>query len=154
MRINKKNMDAYFKSRKHSIKKDLVNSYIIYDTNIARHFLISNGYSIVMVNDFNDTYIENEKYKYSIINMFEGFIDKNKNTFIETIDINTIIDNLNNDKEYKYNSEYAIDYSLLSKIINIIGCNKINILDNTNNILIEIIGRDNQIAYLLPMRVY
>ena len=100
-----------------------------------------------------------KKYKDYLIRMFETFSDRDKTSLIETLDIDTIKNNLDDDKEYNYNNDYAIGYMLLKKIIDVIGCEKINIVNTTKScvsydIVIEVIGKDKQVGYLLPMRRY
>ena len=76
--------EKYFSNRKHFIKEDLKNTYVVYETSSSRHCLLSDSYSIVMVNDVPDTFKENKKYSSSIISMFERFIDKNDIKKVDT----------------------------------------------------------------------
>ena len=122
-------------------------------------FIMSNGFSIVKVNSMYTDYVESNKYKDYLIRMFETFSDRDKTSLIETLELDTIKNNLNDDKEYNYNNDYAIGYMLLKKIIDVIGCEKINIVNTTKScvsydIVIEVIGKDKQVGYLLPMRRY
>ena len=152
--MNNVKFNNYFKSKNLNIRKDLINTYTIYKTNYNKHYLISNGYGIIMTNNIPANYKENDKLKYNIINYFENFIDKNKNELVMSIDIDTIKNNLNSKKIYKINNEYALDFVQLKKIIDIIKGNKINILNNFNHYFIEIVGSNFQVGYLLPMRIY
>lgn len=155
--MSKRDYDNYFKSKKHEIKKDLVSTFMLYKHDNKCDFIMSNGFIIVMVNSMYTDYIENNKYKDYLIRMFETFSDRDKTSLIETLDLDTIKNNLNDNKEYNYNNDYAIGYMLLKKIIDVIGCEKINIVNTTKScvsydIVIEVIGKDKQVGYLLPMR--
>lgn len=154
--MSKRDYDNYFKSRKHEIKKDLVNTFMLYKHDNKCDFIMSNGFSIVMVNSMYTDYVESNKYKDYLIRMFETFSDKNKTSLIETLDLETIKNNLDEKQEYNYNKDYAIDYTLLKKITDVIGGKTINIIDTSkcvsHDITIEIIGKNKQVGYLLPMR--
>lgn len=157
--MSKRDYDNYFKSKKHEIKKDLVNTFMLYENDNKCHFIISNGFSIVKVNSMYTDYVENNKYKDYLVRMFETFGNRDRASVIETLDLDTIKNNLTDDKEYNYNKDYAIGYMLLKKIIDVIGCEKINIVNTTKScvgydIVIEVIGKDGQVGYLLPMRRY
>ena len=145
--------EKYFSNKKHFIKEDLKNTYIVYKTSDSRHFLLSDSYSIIMVNDIPDTFKENKKYSSSIIPMFERFIDKNNINKVDTYYIDFIKDNVNNDNEYFFDNEYGVDYYMLKKIVGVIGGNKINVIRNNNiyHPIIELVGRNGQVAYLLPI---
>ena len=156
--MSKRSYDSYFKSKKHKIKDELVKTFITHD----KYFLLSNGYSIIMVDTMYTDYMEYNKYKGYLVNMFETFNDRDKTYVIDTLDLDTIKNNLDLcHEEYNYNKDYAIDYTLLKKIIDVIGCEKINIIDTTKScvsvvydIVIEVIGKRKQVGYLLPMRKY
>ena len=57
------------------------------------------------------------------------------------------------DGHYKINKDYGVNYTQLKKIIDIIGVKSINIIEDDTPV-IEIVGRDNQVGYLLPCRLY
>ena len=156
--MSKRDYDNYFKSKKHTIKKDLVNTFMLYKHGSKCDFMMSNGYSIILVNSMYTDYVENNKYKDYLFRMFETFSDKNKTSVIETLELETIKDKVNEKNEYDYNKDYAIDYTLLKKIADVIGGKQVNIIDTSkyvsHDITIEVIGKDNQVGYLLPMRRY
>ena len=79
--MSKRAYDNYFKSKKHDIKKDLVNTFMLYESDNKCHFIMSNGYSIIMVNSMYLDYVENNKYKVYLIRTFETFSDKNWETY-------------------------------------------------------------------------
>ena len=68
--MSKRDYDNYFKSNKHTIKKDLVNTFMLYKHDNKCDFIISNGFSIVKVNSMYTDYVESNKYKDYLIRMF------------------------------------------------------------------------------------
>ena len=146
--------DRYYKSNNLKINNNLINTYVKYDDNTL---LISNGYGIVYTktirNDFED--ITNSSYGCSLKRYYDNFSSK-ENELMLTLDIENIKSNLDNDKTYRFSKDYGLNYMQLKKITDIIGCNNINVLsrDNFESCFIEIIGKNNQIGYLLPCRVY
>lgn len=144
-------LDNYYKSKNLNVNEKLINTYVKYNNNA----LISNGFSIVLTQKLSSDFKENKNYKSGIIKAFEVFIDKNTTEFVKTIDYTDIKNNLDSDKCYKINSDYGINYTQLNKIIDIIGCEKINIINvKGQNCVIEIVGKGMQVGYLLPMRIY
>ena len=137
--------DRYFKKNKLGVNDNLYNTYVEYDTGYSKHSLISNGCSIVMVN---------EKLSRSIISFFENFIDKNGVEVLETTHIDIIKDKITDDDTYNINDNYCIDYNVLKSICSIIGGKKVNVItaDRFYHPIIEIIGKDMQVGYLLPCR--
>ena len=146
--------DRYYKSRNLKINDNLINKYVKYDD---KTLLISNGFGIVYTktirNDFKD--ITESSYGVSLKRYYDNFSSK-ENELMLTLDIDNIKNNLDSDKNYRFSKDYCLDYMQLKKIIDIIGCGKINVLsrDNFNSCFIEIIGKNNQVGYLLPCRVY
>ena len=146
--------DRYYKSRNLKINDNLINKYAKYDN---KTLLISNGFGVVYTktirNDFKD--ITDTSYGISLKRYYDNFSSK-ENELMMTLDIEKIKNNLDIDKNYKFSKDYSLDYMQLKKIIDIIGCGKINVLsrDNFNSCFIEIIGKNNQVGYLLPCRVY
>lgn len=144
-------LDNYFKSKELHIDEKLINTYVKY----YDHVLISNGFSIVLTQKLSSDFKENEYYKSTIINFFETFIDKNTMEFIKTIEYDDIKNNLDDDKCYKINDDFGINYMQLKKIIDIIGCKKINIINvKCQDCIIEVLGKGMQVGYLLPTRIY
>ena len=160
--------ENYFKSQKHDIKKDLINTYIKYNDK----YLISNGYGIVMVNNIPDDFSENIKYNYTITSMFDNWYIKAEacnSTEYYKIDIDTVKNNVKTDTygykvinmesvaDFRESKNYSIDYGLLKKLIALIGYKELCIMvvysAGTNDYLpvIKLIGKDNQVGYMLPM---
>lgn len=143
--------DRYYKSKNLSINNKLVNTYVKYDD---KTLLISNGYSVVYTKTIPSNFEENINYAYSIKKFYDNFRDKTHEVMI-TLDINKIKSELD-DNNYKFSKNYGLNYMQLKKIIDIIGCEKINVLsrDNFESCFIEIVGKDKQVGYLLPTRVF
>lgn len=148
--------DRYFKKNKLGVNDKLYNTYVEYNTGYSKHNLISNGCSIIMVNDIPDNFTKNETLSKSIISFFENYIDKNGVDVLETTHIDIIKDKLTDNNTYNINKDYCIDYDVLKSICSIIGGKKINVItsDRFYHPIIEIIGKDMQVGYLLPCRRY
>ena len=146
--------DRYYKSKDLSINNNLVNKYVKYDD---KTLLISNGYGVVYTktirNDFED--ITDTSYGYSLKRYYDNFSNK-ENELMLTLDIENIKSNLDDDKNYRFSRDYSLNYMQLKKIIDIIGCDSISVLsrDNFDTCFIEIIGKNNQVGYLLPCKIY
>lgn len=146
--------DRYYKSKNLNVNNNLINKYVKYDN---KTLLISNGFGVVYTktirNDFKD--ITETSYGFALKRYYNNFSSK-ENELMMTLDINNIKNNLDSDKNYRFSKNYSLDYIQLKKIIDIIGYGKINVLsrDNFNSCFIEIIGKNNQVGYLLPCRVY
>lgn len=152
--------DKFYKRKNIKIKEKLINTYIEYDN---KHLLISNGYSVVYTktirSDFKE--LENKNDCKCICDFYNNCTNKNKFEIINTLKLQNIKNGLISKDEYdsklyKINDKYSIDYLLLMKIVNIIGCEEVNIMkniDNNRDIIIEVIGRNNQNGYLLPLIV-
>lgn len=146
--------DRYYKSRNLKANENLINKYVKYDD---KTLLISNGFGVVYTktirNDFKD--ITNTTYGIGLKRYYDNFGSK-ENELMMTLDFENIKNNLDSDKNYKFSKNYSLDYIQLKKIIDIIGYGRINVLsrDNFNSCFIEIIGKNNQVGYLLPCRVY
>lgn len=141
--------DRYYKSKKLHINEKLINTYIKYDD---RTLLISNGYSVIYTKTIRNDFQENIVYKNYISKYYDTFRDKasecNKRNIALTELNGGLLDN-----QYKFSNDYSICYTQYKKIIDIIGVKEVNIIEDTTPV-IEIIGRNNQVGYLLPCRVY
>lgn len=144
--------DRYYKSKNLSINEKLVNSYAKYDN---KTLLISNGYSVVYTKTIRNDFKENTSYGYSINNYYKHFTSDDCE-IMQTLDINLIKSDKDNEGNYKFSRDCGLNYSQLKKIIDIIGCKKINVKskDNYETCFVEIIGKNNQVGYLLPTRIY
>ena len=141
--------DKYYTSKELSIKEDLKNSYVKYD---EKTLLISNGYSVVFTKTIRNDFKHNDKYAYGIQGFYDNFRSKASKCNKRNIALSEIKDGLL-DGHYNIDEDYAINYTQLNKIINIIGAKEINIIEDETPI-IEIVGRNSQVGYLLPCRVY
>lgn len=151
--------DRYFKGASVWQYDKLVNSYIDYSTDYSKHYLYTNGYSIVMCDFVRSDFKENLGIKNYIVRTFENFIDKTSVESIMTYDYDYIKNNSVKDGKdtiFKFNDDYSINVTLLNKIKGMIGCNKVNyiIKKDSYHPIIEIVGKGMQVGYLLPMRVY
>ena len=146
--------DRYYKSKNLKVNDKLVNTYVKYDDTTL---LISNGFGVVYTktirNDFKD--ITDTPHGFGLKRYYDNF-SGTENELMLTLDIDNIKNNLDTDKNYRFSKNYSLDYMQFKKIVDIIGCIKINVLsrDNFNSCFIEIIGKNNQVGYLLPCRVY
>ena len=151
--------DRYFKGASARQYDGLVNSYVDYSTEYSKHYLYTNGYSIVMCDFIRTDFKENLGIKDSVVKTFENFINKTSVESIITYDYNYVKNNSvkeGKDMIFKFNNDYSINVTLLNKIKGMIGCNKINYIIKSDNYhpIIEIVGKSMQVGYLLPMRVY
>lgn len=145
--------DRYYKSKDLSINNKLIGKYVKYDD---KTLLISNGYGVVYTKTIRSDFEEmSDGYSNSIKRYYDNFSSK-ENELMLTLDIENIKSNLDDDKTYRFSKDYCLNYMQLKKIIDIIGCSKINVLsrDNFETCFIEIIGKNNQVGYLLPCRIY
>ena len=150
--------DKYYKRKNVWIPDEVVNRYMKYDN---KHLLISNGYSVIysktIRNDFKE--LENKEYYKGICDFYNSCVNKDKFEIVKTLKLSDIKNNLEesitryNIKMYEICDRYYIDYLSLRKIVDIIGCEEVNIMKNVNlkyDYVIEIVGKDNQNGYLLP----
>lgn len=144
--------DRYFKSKHLKINEKLINRYVKYDD---KTLLISNGYSIVYTKTIPNNFKESIDYSYGIKRYYDNFCD-NTNEVMMKLDIDKIKNGLDSDKNYRFAKNYSLEYTQLKKIIDIISCEEITVLsrDNFNTCFIKILGKNNQVGYLLPCRVY
>ena len=145
--------NRYYKSKNLNINNKLVNKYAKYDDNTL---LISNGYGVVYTKTIRSDFEEmSDGYSNSIKRYYDNFSSK-ENELMLTLDIENIKSNLDTDKNYKFSKDYCLNYMQLKKIIDIIGYGRINVLsrDNFDTCFIEIIGKNNQVGYLLPCKIY
>lgn len=146
--------DRYYKSKNLKVNDNLINTYVKYDN---KTLLISNGFGVVYTktirNDFKD--ITDTMYGISLKRYYDNF-SGTENELMLTLDINNIKNNLDTDKHYRFSKDYYLDYMQFKKIVDIIGCIQINVLskDRFDSCFIEIVGRNNQVGYLLPCRMY
>lgn len=147
--------DKFFKGASKNIYPRIINTYIDYSNKNGHHYLYTNGYSVVLSNDCRTDFKENLNLKKSIVTLFEGFIDKTDIKEIITYDYDYLKNNGKN-LLFRVNNDYSINIILLNKIKGMIGCSKVNFIvkNNSHHPIIEVIGRDMQVGYLLPMKVY
>jgi hypothetical protein len=141
--------DKYYISKHLNIRSDLKYSYVKYD---EKTLLISNGYGVVYTKSIRNDFKENDKLKSALIRFYDYFMSKASECNKRNIALSELKDGLV-DGHYKINKDFSVDYTQLKKIIDIIGVRSINFIEDDAPI-IEIVGRDNQVGYLLPCRVY
>lgn len=141
--------DKYYISKDLNIRSDLKHSYVKYD---EKTLLISNGYSVVYTKSIRNDFKENDKLKSALIGFYDRFTGLSSECSKRNIALSELKDGLV-DGHYKINKDFGINYTQLKKIIDIIGVKCINIMEDDTPV-IEIVGRDNQVGYLLPCRVY
>lgn len=151
--------DKFFKGASENMYSRIVNTYVDYSNKNAKHYLYTNGYSVVLSNNCKTDFKENLNLKESIITFFEGFIDKTDIKEIITYDYDYLKNNgfkYGKNILFRVNNDYSINITLLNKIKSMIGCSKVNFIvkNNSHHPIIEVIGRDMQVGYLLPMKVY
>lgn len=145
--------DRYYKSKNLSVNEKLVNRYAKYDN---KTLLISNGFGVIYTKTIRNDFKEmSDGYSNSIKRYYDNFSSK-ENELMLTLDIENIKSNLDDEKHYRFSKDYCLDYTQLKKIIDIIGYGRISVLsrDNFDTCFIQIIGKNNQVGYLLPCRVY
>ena len=151
--------DKFFKGASKNTYSRIVNTYVDYSNKNGHHYLYTNVYSVVLSNECRTDFKENLNLKDSIVTLFEGFIDKTDIKEIITYDYDYLKNNGFKDGKnllFRVNNDYSINITLLNKIKGMIGCSKVNFIvkNNSHHPIIEVIGRDMQIGYLLPMKVY
>lgn len=149
--------DKFFKGASKNMYTRIVNTYVDYSNKNGNYFLYTNGYSVVLSNECRTDFKENLNLKESIIKIFEGFVDKTDIKEIITYDYDYLKNNGFKDGKnqvFRVNNDYSINITLLNKIKGMIGCSKVNFIVKNNSPIIEVIGRDMQVGYLLPMKVY
>lgn len=149
--------DKFFKGASKNMYTRIVNTYVDYLTDYGHHYLYTNGYSVVLSNECRTDFKENLNLKESIVTLFEGFIDTTDIKDIITYDYDYLKKNGFKDGKnlvFRVNNDYSINITLLNKIKGMIGCSKVNFIVKNNSPIIEVIGRDIQVGYLLPMKVY
>lgn len=146
--------DKFFKGASKNTYPRILNTYVDYSN---KNYLYTNAYSIVLSNECRTDFKENLNLKESIVTLFEGFIDKTDIKEIITYDYDYLKNNSFKDGKnllFRVNNDYSINITLLNKIKGMIGCSKVNFIVKNNSPIIEVIGRDMQVGYLLPMKVY
>lgn len=148
--------DKFFKGASKNMYHRIVNTYVDYSN--SNYFLYTNAYSVVLSNECRTDFKENLNLKDTIVTFFEGCIDKTDIKEIITYDYDYLKNNSFKDGKnllFRVNNDYSINITLLNKIKGMIGCIKVNfIVKNNYHPIIEVIGRDMQVGYLLPMKVY
>lgn len=148
--------DKFFKGASKNLYSRIVNTYVDYSN---KYYLYTNAYSVVLSNECRTDFKENLNLKERIVTLFEGFIDKTDIKEIITYDYDYLKNNsFKHGKNllFRVNNDYSINITLLNKIKGMIGCSKVNFIvkNNSNQPIIEVVGRDMQVGYLLPMKVY
>ena len=139
-KTTEKNINLYTKNNKDYYKK-----YVEY----GNKKIITNLYSIIIINNVPSDYVKFES------NSMLKFVEKFSN--LEVIrDIN--LTELETFKTEKFDNMYSIKFNIkeVKKILGIIKKSKMQLLnDKDSNIyMLKLENKDNEVAYLLPMKVY
>ena len=163
--------DRYYTSKKLSVNKALIKKYGTYhcdryNTYYGQVFdgrdfaLITNSYSIIATDNISADYEKfDDSMNNKLIEFFNNFNNRDVYKYKDSISLDTIKNGMDEDEIYKFDSVYGVGYQQLKKIIAIIGCIKINILEKElfkgeKQPVIEVIGKNGCVGYLLPVRTY
>ena len=139
-KTTEKNINLYTKNNKDYYKK-----YVEY----GNKKIITNTYSIIIINNVPSDYVKFES------NSMLKFVEKFSN--LEVIrDIN--LTELETFKTEKFDNMYSIKFNIkeVKKILGIIKKSKMQLLNDKDNYIymLKLENKDNEVAYLLPMKVY
>ena len=139
-KTTEKNINLYTKNNENYYKK-----YVEY----GNKKIITNTYSIIIINNVPSDYVKFES------NSMLKFVEKFSN--LEVIrDIN--LTELETFKTEKFDNMYSIKFNIkeVKKILGIIKKSKMQLLNdkNSNIYVLKLENKDNEVAYLLPMKVY
>lgn len=139
-KTTEKNINLYTKNNKDYYKK-----YVEY----GNKKIITNTYSIIIINNVPSDYVKFES------NSMLKFVEKFSN--LEVIrDIN--LTELETFKTEKFDNMYSIKFNIkeVKKILGIIKKSKMQLLNDKNNniYMLKLENKDNEVAYLLPMKVF
>lgn len=139
-KTTEKNINLYTKNNKDYYKK-----YVEY----GNKKIITNTYSIIIINNVPSDYVKFES------NSMLKFVEKFSN--LEVIrDIN--LTELETFKTEKFDNMYSIKFNIkeVKKILGIIKKSKMQLLNdkNSNIYMLKLENKDNEVAYLLPMKVF
>lgn len=139
-KTTEKNINLYTKNNKDYYKK-----YVEY----GNKKIITNLYSIIIINNVPSDYVKFES------NSMLKFVEKFDNLeVIRDIDFTE----LETFKTEKFDNMYSIEFNVkeVKKILGIIKKSKMQLLnDKDSNIyMLKLENKDNEVAYLLPMKVY
>lgn len=135
-KTTEKNINLYTKNNK---------KYVEY----GNKKIITNTYSIIIINNVPSDYVKFES------NSMLKFVEKFSN--LEVIrDIN--LTELETFKTEKFDNMYSIKFNIkeVKKILGIIKKSKMQLLNDKNNniYMLKLENKDNEVAYLLPMKVF
>ena len=139
-KTTEKNINLYTKNNKDYYKK-----YVEY----GNKKIITNLYSIIITNNVPSDYVKFES------NSMLKFVEKFGNLeVIRDIDLTE----LETFKTEKFNNIYSIEFNIkeVKKILGIIKKSKMQLLNDKDNYIymLKLENKDNEVAYLLPMKVY
>lgn len=139
-KTTEKNINLYTKNNENYYKK-----YVEY----GNKKIITNTYSIIIINNVPSDYVKFES------NSMLKFVEKFSN--LEVIrDIN--LTELETFKTEKFDNMYSIKFNIkeVKKILGIIKKSKMQLLNDKDNYIymLKLENKDNEVAYLLPMKVY
>ena len=139
-KTTEKNINLYTKNNKDYYKK-----YVEY----GNKKIITNTYSIIIINNVPSDYVKFES------NSMLKFVEKFSNLeVIRDIDLTE----LETFKTKKIDNMYSIKFNIkeVKKILGIIKKSKMQLLNDKDNYIyvLKLENKDNEVAYLLPMKVY
>ena len=139
-KTTEKNINLYTKNNENYYKK-----YVEY----GNKKIITNTYSIIIINNVPSDYVKFES------NSMLKFVEKFSNLeVIRDIDFTE----LETFKTEKFDNMYSIKFNIkeVKKILGIIKKSKMQLLNdkNSNIYVLKLENKDNEVAYLLPMKVY
>lgn len=139
-KTTEKNINLYTKRREDYHKK-----YVEY----GNKKIITNLYSIIITNNVPSDYVKFEN------NSMLKFVEKFGNLeVIRDIDLTE----LETFKTKKFDNMYSIEFNIkeVKKILGIIKKSKMQLLNDKDNYIyvLKLENKDNEVAYLLPMKVY
>ena len=147
--MNKQYLKSYMnKGNKNELK---TNCYRVFKTTFEKGYIISDTFSIIVLNDNYDLHIEDFD-KFGLEKMLDHF----NNDFTN---ISEYI-RLYKDKDDSIDENFAINHKLFDRIQKVIKGNKAYVLENNNKddymrYIIKIENtKTNEYAYMLPMRKF
>lgn len=139
-KTTEKNINLYTKNNKDYYKK-----YVKY----GNKKIITNTYSIIIINNVPNDYIKFEND--NILKFVEKFGNLEVIRDIDFTELETF-------KTEKFNNMYSIEFNIkeVKKILGIIKKSKMQLLNDKDSYIyvLKLENKNNEVAYLLPMKVY
>lgn len=139
-KTTEKNINLYTKNNKDYYKK-----YVEY----GNKKIITNTYSIIITNNVPSDYVKFENN--SMLKFAEKFGNLEVIRDIDLTELETF-------KTEKFDNIYSIEFNIkeVKKILGIIKKSKMQLLNDKDNYIyvLKLENKNNEVAYLLPMKVY